>query len=185
MLPSHSRLHVGTSCMTLRSTRTPWCSTRTVSSTNLACPPSPIRSTSPLDTDAGESPVRITAMIVTSKILASCAFNSVCPGEQLAQSILYIFAATVLSVFDINKVTINGVVQEPTCEFSSGVLVYVFLSLRKHWSDLFFLLLVVRSPSLASSSPALPRPRRSLDHLSCPERRETPARSPLSLGYIL
>ncbi|KAH9056253.1 cytochrome P450 [Lactarius vividus] len=46
-----------------------------------------------------------------------------CPGEQLAQSILFIFAATVLSVFDINKVTINGVVQEPTCEFSSGVLV--------------------------------------------------------------
>ncbi|KAI9453720.1 cytochrome P450 [Lactarius psammicola] len=46
-----------------------------------------------------------------------------CPGEQLAQSILFIFAATVLSVFDINKVTINGVVQEPSCEFSSGVLV--------------------------------------------------------------
>ncbi|KAH9041234.1 cytochrome P450 [Lactarius pseudohatsudake] len=46
-----------------------------------------------------------------------------CPGEQLAQSVLFILAATVLSVFDINKVTINGVVQEPTCEFSSGVIV--------------------------------------------------------------
>ncbi|KAF8257391.1 cytochrome P450 [Lactarius quietus] len=46
-----------------------------------------------------------------------------CPGEQLAQSILYIFAANILSVFNINKVTINGVVQEPSCEFSSGVLV--------------------------------------------------------------
>jgi hypothetical protein len=38
---------------------------------------------------------------------------------------MYIFAATVLSVFDIGKVTINGVVQEPKNEFSSGVLVYV------------------------------------------------------------
>ncbi len=35
------------------------------------------------------------------------------------------FAATVLSVFDVNKVTINGVVQEPKCELTSGVLVYV------------------------------------------------------------
>jgi len=46
-----------------------------------------------------------------------------CPGAQLAQSILFIFASTVLSVFDIEKVTINGVVQEPKNEFSSGVLV--------------------------------------------------------------
>jgi hypothetical protein len=38
---------------------------------------------------------------------------------------MFIFAATVLSVFDIGKVTINGVVQEPKNEFSSGVLVYV------------------------------------------------------------
>ena len=38
---------------------------------------------------------------------------------------MFIFAATVLSVFDIEKVTINGVVQEPRNEFSSGVLVYV------------------------------------------------------------
>ncbi len=73
--------------------------------------------------------MRIMVVIVTSYILASRAPNSACPGEQLAQSILFIFAATVLSVFDVNKVTINGVVQEPTCEFSSGVLVYVFLPL--------------------------------------------------------
>jgi len=60
-----------------------------------------------------------------------------CPGEQLAQSILFIFTATVLSVFDINKVTINGVVQEPKCEFSSGVLVRPkpFLSELKPRSD--------------------------------------------------
>ncbi|KAI9453719.1 cytochrome P450 [Lactarius psammicola] len=46
-----------------------------------------------------------------------------CPGAQLAQSILFIFAARVLSVFDANKVTINGVVQEPKSEFTSGVLI--------------------------------------------------------------
>ena len=40
---------------------------------------------------------------------------------------MFIFAATVLSVFDIEKVVINDVVQEPKNEFSSGVLVYVFL----------------------------------------------------------
>jgi hypothetical protein len=50
---------------------------------------------------------------------------SACPGAQLAQSILFIFASTVLSVFDIEKVVINGVVQEPKNDFSSGVLVYV------------------------------------------------------------
>jgi hypothetical protein len=166
--------------MTLRSTRTPWCSTRTVSSPNLANLPSPIRLTSPLATGAGESPMRIMATSVTSYIFADHAPNSACPGEQLAQSILYIFAATVLSVFDIDKVTINGVVQEPTCEFTSGVLVYVFLPVREHWSDLFFLLLDVRNPSLASSSPALPKQRHSFDRLTCPEYRETPARSRLT-----
>ncbi|KAH9990147.1 cytochrome P450 [Russula vinacea] len=46
-----------------------------------------------------------------------------CPGNQLAQSIMYIFGATVLSVFNIEKVSINGVVQEPRNAFSSGVLV--------------------------------------------------------------
>ncbi len=50
---------------------------------------------------------------------------SACPGAQLAQSIMFIFAATVLSVFNIEKVVINGVVQEPKNAFSSGVLVYV------------------------------------------------------------
>ncbi len=78
--------------------------------------------------------MRIMAVIVASYILVSRTLNSACPGEQLAQSILFIFAATVLSVFDINKVTINGVVQEPTCEFSSGVLVYVFSPLPKRGS---------------------------------------------------
>jgi hypothetical protein len=38
---------------------------------------------------------------------------------------MYIFGATVLSVFNIEKVSINGVIQEPRNEFSSGVLVYV------------------------------------------------------------
>jgi hypothetical protein len=38
---------------------------------------------------------------------------------------MFIFAATVLSVFNIEKVVINGVVQEPKNAFSSGVLVYV------------------------------------------------------------
>ncbi|KAI0280074.1 cytochrome P450 [Russula brevipes] len=47
-----------------------------------------------------------------------------CPGAQLAQSILFILASTVLSVFDIEKVTINGVVQEPKHEFTSGVLTH-------------------------------------------------------------
>jgi hypothetical protein len=43
---------------------------------------------------------------------------------------MYIFGATVLSVFNIEKVTINGIVQEPRNEFSSGVLVYASFSLR-------------------------------------------------------
>ena len=50
--------------------------------------------------------------------------RSACPGNQIAQAIMYIFGSTVLSVFNIEKVTINGVVQEPRNEFSSGVLVY-------------------------------------------------------------
>ena len=43
---------------------------------------------------------------------------------------MFIFAATVLAVYDINKVTINDVVQEPKCDFTNGVLVYVLPSLR-------------------------------------------------------
>jgi hypothetical protein len=61
---------------------------------------------------------------------------SACPGAQLAQSILFIFASTVLSVFDVEKVVINAVVQEPKNEFTSGVLVYVpvfsFSSILRH-----------------------------------------------------
>jgi hypothetical protein len=54
-----------------------------------------------------------------------CLKPSACPSAQLAQSILFVFAVTVLSVFDVEKVTINGVVQELKNEFSSGVLVWV------------------------------------------------------------
>jgi hypothetical protein len=43
---------------------------------------------------------------------------------------MYIFGATVLSVFNIEKVTVNGIVQEPRNEFSSGVLVYGSFSFR-------------------------------------------------------
>ncbi|KAI0322765.1 cytochrome P450 [Amylostereum chailletii] len=46
-----------------------------------------------------------------------------CPGNQLAQSIMFIFCSSILSVFDIEKVTINGVVQEPKNAFTSGVLI--------------------------------------------------------------
>jgi len=45
---------------------------------------------------------------------------------------MFIFASTVLSVFDIEKVVINDVVQEPRNAFSSGVLVYVPLHLSSH-----------------------------------------------------
>ena len=72
------------------------------------------------------APVSFACMQIMAVFVTSYVPNSACPGEQLAQSIMFIFAATVLSVFDINKVTVNGVIQEPTCEFSSGVLVYVF-----------------------------------------------------------
>jgi len=50
---------------------------------------------------------------------------SACPGAQLAQSIMFTFAAPMLSVFNIEKVVINGVVQESNNDFSSGVFVYV------------------------------------------------------------
>jgi len=50
---------------------------------------------------------------------------SACPGAQLAQSMLFIFAATLLSVFNIEKVVINGVVQEPKYEFTNGILMCV------------------------------------------------------------
>ncbi len=79
--------------------------------------------------------MRIMAVIVTTYILASRAPNSACPGEQFTHSMMFIFTATVLSVFNVNKVTINGVVQEPSCEFSSGVLVYVFLPLPASASE--------------------------------------------------
>ena len=43
--------------------------------------------------------------------------RSTCTGNQIAQAMMYIFGATVLSVFNIEKVTINGVVQEHRNEF--------------------------------------------------------------------
>jgi hypothetical protein len=58
---------------------------------------------------------------------------------------MFIFAATVLSVFDIGKVTINGVVQEPKNEFSSGVLVYVLIT-SHHWFSLQYLGLTADLP---------------------------------------
>jgi hypothetical protein len=64
--------------------------------------------------------------------------RSACPGNQIAQAIMYIFGATVLSVFNIEKVTINGIVQEPRNEFSSGVLVYVSFSFRLRMKTEFF-----------------------------------------------
>jgi hypothetical protein len=51
---------------------------------------------------------------------------------------MYIFGATVLSVFNIEKVTINGIVQEPRNEFSSGVLVYASFSFRRRIKTEFF-----------------------------------------------
>jgi len=48
-------------------------------------------------------------MLTTAHVLSP---PSACLGAQLAQSILFIFASTVLSVFDIKKVVINGIVQE-------------------------------------------------------------------------
>lgn len=38
---------------------------------------------------------------------------------------MFIFISTILAVYDIEKVSVNGVVQEPKHEFTSGVLVYV------------------------------------------------------------
>ncbi len=51
---------------------------------------------------------------------------------------MYIFGATVLSVFNIEKVTINGIVQEPRNEFTSGVLVYASLSFRPGMKTEYF-----------------------------------------------
>ena len=76
-----------------------------------------------LATVAGELYARTPAYAQIPNLLPP--LRSACPGNQLAQSIMYIFAATVLPVFNIKKVVINGVVQEPKNEFSSGVLVYV------------------------------------------------------------
>jgi hypothetical protein len=64
--------------------------------------------------------------------------RSACPGNQVAKAMMYIFGATVLSVFNIEKVTINGIVQEPRNEFSSGVLVYVSFSLPPRIKTEFF-----------------------------------------------
>jgi hypothetical protein len=78
---------------------------------------------------------------------------------------MYIFGATVLSVFNIEKVTINGIVQEPRNEFSSGVLVYASFSFRlRIYADFFWVFIGVPSHSRASSSHALPRPSPSSGH---------------------
>jgi hypothetical protein len=79
---------------------------------------------------------------------------------------MYIFAATVLSVFNIEKVTTNGIVQEPRNEFTSGVLVYASFSsrLRIKTDPFFWVFIVVPSHSRASSSHAPPRLRPSSGH---------------------
>lgn len=43
---------------------------------------------------------------------------------------MFIFISTILAVYDIEKVSVNGVVQEPKHEFTSGVLVYVLAPSR-------------------------------------------------------
>lgn len=92
--------------------------------------------------------------------------RSACPGNQIAQAIMYIFGATVLSVFNIEKVTINGIVQEPRNEFSSGVLVYGSFDFRlRIKTDFFFRVFIgVPSHSRASSSHVPPRPSPSFGH---------------------
>ncbi|THH18149.1 hypothetical protein EW146_g2795 [Bondarzewia mesenterica] len=46
-----------------------------------------------------------------------------CPGVHLSEASLFIFTATLLSVFKMEKVIENGIVQEPKHEFTSGVLI--------------------------------------------------------------
>jgi hypothetical protein len=81
---------------------------------------------------------------------------------------MFIFGATVLSVFNIEKVVINGVVQEPKNEFSSGVLVYASFSFRLRLGimtdDFFSVFIGAPSHSRASSSHVPPRPRPSSGH---------------------
>ena len=48
-----------------------------------------------------------------------------CPGSVLADYLLFIFCASILAVYDIEKVEENGIIQEPKHEFTSGVLVCV------------------------------------------------------------
>ncbi|TFY75248.1 hypothetical protein EWM64_g8764 [Hericium alpestre] len=45
-----------------------------------------------------------------------------CPGAHLAESFMYIFIVNIVSLFDIDKVVENGVVQEPKYEFTNGAL---------------------------------------------------------------
>jgi len=78
---------------------------------------------------------------------------------------MFIFGATILSVFNIEKVVINGVVQEPKNEFSSGVLVYASFSFRLGiMTDFFSVFIGAPSHSRASSSHVPPKPRPSSGH---------------------
>ena len=66
--------------------------------------------------------------------------------NQIAQATMYIFGATVLSVFNIEKVTINGVVQDPRNQLSSSVLVYASFSFRVRTKTDFFFFVFYRRP---------------------------------------
>lgn len=51
-------------------------------------------------------------------------------GVHLTDAQMYIFTTSILSVFNIEKVTENGVVQEPKHEFTDGVLMLVYSDRR-------------------------------------------------------
>jgi hypothetical protein len=64
----------------------------------------------PWATDAGEYRQQVYTYAQAYANPPSSSPRSACPGNQVAQAIMYIFGATVLSVFNVEKVTINGIV---------------------------------------------------------------------------
>ena len=59
-------------------------------------------------------------------IKVSDLYNRICPGKELAQSMLFINIAMALAVFDIRKaVDNNGREIEPICEYTPGTISYV------------------------------------------------------------
>ena len=50
-----------------------------------------------------------------------------CPGVHFADSSIFIWCAMILSVYDISKaVGPDGEIVEPTCEYSTGIIRYVW-----------------------------------------------------------